>query len=547
MDNNFNKLQIRAKVLSVLSDIKSDTSLNQTTFDEYIETLREIEDKDALFDILLKELGKSQGDTAVYIKAMFVEAIPNEELKNKILSLLTSKKVGDQTKYDLIQVLRDIGATVDYDNFFSYFSDPDSILDYDTQKLLEFAIVNPETQIDFLDFLTALPSSDRLMLINSLNDDYSGDNLANILVPILYSDFDDDVLKRTIEILGETRSSIAYNPIEWIYNHSDNDLLVSVAKKNLSQLKLSGASEKKAKSFYKLILSESKVHKCYTTIPDGHSNQGILVVRYREDESYQMFALVVNHIYGIVDCFGFNSLSLPELERIVTRFCKNDTKIEVSPEYCKTIVDKAVKINEKLKEKISYEFVCWSHLLKDVDALDYTLEEWAKSNLKQIELNHKGLEMLFAQEYLDRWFFTTSDNEGFKTLLTEIMENPGVTFENVEEKISQKFDEIWTEEAISQLEYNLLNTAYLVHKLNDINNANAIYSILFNNEIKQNLQLDIIKKSFYEYLVLTKQNLKEVVFSTNIFRAKKEPSEKKVDVKKIDEMIKNIESEWVGR
>ncbi len=546
MENNSNKLQIRAKVLSVLSDMKTEAVSNHATFMEYVASLNEIEDKDFLFETLLKELGRSQGETSALIKAVMVEVIPSQILNDKILSLLTSKKVPDQAKYDLIQVLRAIGTTVDYDNFFNYFSDPDSILDYDTQKLLEFAIVNPETQIDFLDFLAALPESDRLTLINSLNDDYSGDNLANILAPILYADFDQSVHKRTIEILGETKSSIAYEPIDWVLNNSDDEVLVNTAKRNLSQLKLTGASDVKAKSFFKLVLSDSKIYKCFATIPDGHSNQGILVSRVREGETYQMFALVVNHIYGIVDSFGFNMLTLSELERIIARFCKSEEKIEVSPQYCKTIVDKAVEINRLSKEKLSYEFVCWSHLLKDIDPLEYSLEDWAERNLKKLELNEKLLEGLFVQEYLDRWFFTASDNEGFKRLLDDLMSDGNISFEMVEDKVSTYYDDIWSVDSAKQLDFNILNASYLIYHMSDNKNANVLYSILFDEKAKQKMQADIIKKSIYEYFVLTKQNLKEVVFSTNIFRAKKEKSEQKVDIKKIDEIIKKIESKWVG-
>ncbi len=545
MENNFNKLQIRAKVLSVLSDLKMSSSLTQVQFLEAVSVLKGINDNDALFEIILKELSKSQGETTVIIKAMLVELLPPEMLKNNIFALLPSKIITDQTKYDLIQVLREVGGTIDYDNFFNYFSDPDSILDYDTQKLLEFAIVNPETQIDFLDFLTALPLPDKMTLINSLSEDYAGDNLANILSPIVYSDFDTPVLKRTIEILGETKSSIAFHPIKWAYENLDDESLVSMAKKNLSKLKLSGASEKKAKSFYKFILSESKIDKCYTTIPDGHSNQGVLVTRVRQDGSIQMFALVVNNLFGIVDCFGFNSLSPNELERIVTRFCKSDDKIEVTPKYCKMLIDKAISATKQAKEKLSYEFVCWSLLLKDVERAEYDLYEWAKINLKQIELLKTDLDSLYSEPYLDRWFFTPSDNNGFKEFIDDVMSKADLEYSYIEEKISAYYDKIWSEETVNYFNFNLVNTAYLIYKSGDIKNANILYSVLLSEEIKSQMQLEMIRKSVYEYMISTKQNLKEVVFSTNIFRVNKEKKEQKIDIKKIDDIIKYIETEWV--
>lgn len=546
MDNNLNKLQIRAKVLSVLSDLKSDSALTQTSFNEYISSLQEIEDKDSLFDILIKELNKAQEATVIAVKATLVETIPQEYLKEKIIALLSSKQISDQNKYHLLQILKEIGSPIDYDKFFNYFNDPDSILDYDTQKLLEVAIVNPETQIDFLDFLKALPDSDKVTLIDSLYEDYKGDNLANILAPILYSDFDSSILKRTIEILGDTKSSIGVEPLEWVFDNSEDSFLSSLAKKNLNLLKLSGASEKKANTFYKLILSNSEIYKCYTTIPDGHNNQGIIVSRVRNDETYQVFTLVINHNYGVVDCFGFNLISLSELERIVTRFSKNEMKIEVSAEYCKTLINKAITLTKILKEKFSYEFICWSLLTKDVEELDYSLEDWTEKNIKTVELNDSKLKNFYNKDYLDKWFFTTADNEEFKKMIDELFLDKDLTLKKVESKIDERYSLIWSDFIIQNFDSQIVNTVYLIYQLGDIENAQILYSILNNKKAKEEMQLNIIKKSFYEYLVLTKQNIKEVAFSTNIFRVKQEKSEDKIDIKQVEAIIKSIESQWVS-
>lgn len=547
MSNNLNKLQIRARVLSALSDFKSDSTLTQSNFLEYISNLKEIEDKDSLFDILIKELNKAQDITIEIIKATLSETIPHEYLKEKIIALLTSKQISDQSKYHLVQILKDIGSPVDYDSFFSYFSDPDSILDYDTQKLLEVAIVNPETQIDFLDFLTALPDTDKLTLIDSLYEDYQDDNLANILVPILYSDFSSEVLKRTIEILGSTKSSIAIEPLEWIYDNSNDSAVVALAKKNLNMLKLAGASEKRADTFYKLILSNSKIYKCYTTIPDGHGNQGIVFSRVREDETYQVFALVVNHTYGIIDCFGFNMISFPELERIISRFCKSEMKIEVSAEYCKTLINKAITLTKIMKEKFTYEFICWSLLIKDVEELGYSIEDWTKLNLKPIELNKSKLKKLYREDYLDKWFFTASDSEQFKTMIDEFTSDADLNLEKIEEKIDEYCGLIWDSSLCQKLDSQIINTAYLIYILEDIENAQTLYSILNDKKTKEEMMINIIKKSVYEYFVLVKQNIKEAGFTTNIFRAKKEKNDEKMDIKKVENIIKNIETKWVNQ
>lgn len=545
MEKNLNKLQIRAKTMSILSELKTDKELSHDKFKEYIEALNEITDKEDLFDILAKELNKTQEPYITAIKAILIETIPLDILKDKILDILTSKKVTDQGKYQLIQLLKDTGATVDYEKFFNYFENPESIIDYDTEKLLEFATVNPETQIDFLDFLTSLPNSDKLMLINSLNEDYEGENLANILAPILYSNIDSEILKRTVEILGASKSSLAIEPINYVMNQTEDLAIVSLCKKNLSMLKLAGTSEKKAEIFYKMMLSETKIHKCYTTIPDGHDNQGIIVSRINKEGYFQMFAVVINGLSGIIDCFGFNSIGIAELDRIISRFYKNERKIEVTPQYCKSLINKAINLTQIFKEGFPYEFICWNALTKDVNELDASIEELVKQNLEVISLNKSLLQKFYQNDYVDKWFFSTSDNQAFEELINILKQNESLDLKLIETKISEFFDKIWDKQTIQQLDNRIINTAYLINELGEKDNAQILYSLLFNQDFKNELMLNISKKSVYEYFLVLKQNIKEFSLSTNIFRAKKDNTDKTMNSNKVNEIIKNIESNWV--
>ena len=53
--SQLSKLQIRAKVLSVISELKSVLSYNEELLSKFIEELKDIEDKGSLFDIFIKE------------------------------------------------------------------------------------------------------------------------------------------------------------------------------------------------------------------------------------------------------------------------------------------------------------------------------------------------------------------------------------------------------------------------------------------------------------------------------------------------------------
>ncbi len=546
MDNNLNKLQIRAKVMSLLSEIKTEKDLSHSKFKECANFISEIQEKSDLFEILIKELNKRQEPYNTIISTLLIEVIPEDILKENIMNTLVSSKISDEVKYKLIHILNDLGSPLSYEEMVENIKNPEALIDYDTQQLLAHATVNPETQIDFMDFLISLPDSDKLMLINSLSEDFQGDNLANILRPLLYSNINEEILKRVVEILGESKSSLAVEPINYIMTQTEDESLKTFYKKNLNKLKLSGASEEKAIKFYKSVLFNSKIFKCYTTIPDGHDNQGIIVVRARDDGYFQMFAVVINSIIGIIDSFGFNFIGPNELERIISKFYHSEKKIEVPAQYCKSLINRSVNLNKIFKESISYEFIAWNTLLQDTEELSITVEEAVKQKNSVIKIDEISLKKLFKTQYLDKWFMTPSDNEMFQELVNKIIKEENVNINAIEVNIDNSFEIIWDKSSTQQLDNRIINTVYLLNEMKDDDNAQILYSILFNPEIKKEIMINIIKKSIYEHMVLLKQNIEEFSTSTNIFKAKQTQAQKTINLRIVKEIIKNIEDNWVN-
>ena len=377
-----NKLQIRAKMLPVLSDLKADARLSFEVFIEKTKEFREIDDFKTMFEILCKEMSKQNEDKYTDIlRAVCIEFIPRDKFEEMAMNVLESPNEPDILKYQLIQIFKTVGKDIDYQEFFEYLNDAEAIINYDTEKLLEHAVVNPETQIDFLDFLAALQTEDKGLLINSLAEDYTGNNLANILAPILYADYPQDVLLKTIDILGETKSPLAIDGLEFLHLITDDDVVRTACKKSLNMLKLAGATKQAADIFYKKVMSESTPYKCYTGVPDGHYNQGFIFSRKRADGSLMMFSLVVSKLYGIVDSFGFFNLSEQEFERIALRFSKDEIRFEVSPEYCKTLLNNALDLTKTRRETMKYEFICWSMLMCDIEPMEQNELEWVHENI----------------------------------------------------------------------------------------------------------------------------------------------------------------------
>lgn len=542
-----NKLQIRAKVLPILSDLRSDTSLDVNTFILKVKDLKEIDDKKTIFEIICKELSRDIEDKySDILRAMAIELIQRNLLEEYTMEVLKSSQYSDMLKYRLIQMLKTIGNDTDYQTFFEYLEDADKIINYDTEKLLEYAVINPETQIDFLDFLAALPKDDKPLLINSLAEDYNGDNLANILNPVLYGDFPKNTLLETINILGSTKSSLAIDSLEYLHAITDEDDVRTACKKSLNLLKLSGATREKAENFYKQIMTSSLPYKCFSCVPDGHYNQGLIFSRKRPDGVLMMFAVVISKLYGIVDSFGFFRLSEAEFERIAFRFSRDEIMFEISPQYMKYLINNAFAITKSRRETMKYEFTCWLTLMADIDAEKQTEEEWIKENINVIQLNQKIVNLLYQTDYLDKWFFTVKDNKEFKELIDDYTAQENLTFEYVEKKAEEYFDKIWNKNTEKLFAENIITTSYLFGITDFRDYSKILYSILFNEDLKKNMQSEIIKKSIYGYFFNLKQNRKEFKFPTNIFRSKKEEKDKEIDIKITEKIIREIEEKWVN-
>ena len=217
------KLQIRARVLSVVSRIKTVWEYNEDLLKKLYSELEDIEDRHCVFDVFLKEYIKMNEREFVFAGFLLKELVDVDYIQNSVFELLKSSNYSDEAKYKLVQLLRITECEFDYDSVPEYFENPSDVIDSDTKKLLEKAVFNPEAMLDFLDFVSAVNKNDRNLLLQSLQLDYHGDSLANIVYPILYSDFDDDFKLKASEILIEAKSSLAIETFKYIIETSSHE------------------------------------------------------------------------------------------------------------------------------------------------------------------------------------------------------------------------------------------------------------------------------------------------------------------------------------
>lgn len=537
-----NKLQIRARVLSAIINLQnnnSDLSFVGDTLDE----LNEISDKDFLLDVLYKEFLKDNSELRDYtITFLIGELIEKESAEKCLFETLANPKINDKIKAKAVNFLRELGKHVNYEQYLEYFQNPDDVIDSDTTKLLENALINPESQIDFLDFIHALPESEKDMLIQSLRDDYDGDNLANILIPIVLSAPYSDIAQVAITALGESRSMLAYPILKNLEETIDDLSIKSIAQKSLSLLKLSGIREDLTKDYYSNLLSQTPVYKCYANFPDGHGNIGIIFSRKNESNFIQMFSLVLNDIDGIIDCFGFNEISNTEFERVVDKFYQNDNVVEVSAEFCKYLMINAEKVSRLKYSEISYEYAAWSMITKDIQYKDFDLSE----NLKTLEMNEFLLKQLYDKNYFTKWFFDVAHNEDFAVIMDEIFDNKICNIKDIEEILKNAKPQIFSNAFNTIFNHRLMLCAYLAKNNYDETFANMFCSLSTDSTTRELLMDNILKKSVYEYFLSQKDRYESFKKATSIFTRKANKDLQELDIDYVKSIIKEIEKHWVS-
>ena len=315
-----NPFELKASLTTLLNKINSVQDVPNCLAD--FEMLDSQADKTVLSKLLLKELVNAKAEKIPVICFLLEHYTPKEELVNKFWETLKNPNLNSEVKITIINLLRELDADWSYETCEEYLGeDSTEILDENTKKLLNTAIINPEVQIDFLDFLASIRVQDKITLLNSFEGDFSDDALANILIPVFVSEPESPEGKEALRILGTTKSQLALHVLEEMSKSAKGELSQEI-RRALSTLKISGIREDNTKEFYKKILSDSVPNKFYITYPDGHGDQALIFTRKTQDGKIRFVSIVTNIETGVKDCFGFFEISQFENDKILERFLR---------------------------------------------------------------------------------------------------------------------------------------------------------------------------------------------------------------------------------
>ncbi len=250
MENNKNlsKLQIRSFVLSVIESLKLKNNLNYPNINEIIEQIKALDDNNTVCEILIKELLSTNNQSSIaIISTLLLNAINKDVLEEKLFGVLENQKMSDAKKSMALELLAGLGKAVSFDDYQNYFEDPSKIINEDTIKLLNSAMVHPEAKIDFLDFYGSLADDEKNLLLDSLIEEHKSDLIVNLVQNIVYIEQNEEILLTILNIFNNYKSPLALEPLEFLLQYSDNEKIQSLSKKILKEYRFAKIDKEKAK------------------------------------------------------------------------------------------------------------------------------------------------------------------------------------------------------------------------------------------------------------------------------------------------------------
>lgn len=496
-----NPFELKSAITNMMNKINSIEDIQNCIAD--FEMLDSQEDKTVIAKVLFKELVNSDEKKISLICFMLERYVPKDELINKLWETLKNQNLQTEIKITILNLLRELDADWSYESCEEYLDDAQSLLDENTKQLLNSAVINPEIQIDFMDFLASIRVQDKITLLNSFSEDFTSDALANILIPVFESDPNSAAGKEALEILGKTKSQLALHVLEEMQKTAHGELLQAI-KRSLSTLKISGIREDNTREFYKKILSNSKPHEFYMTYPDGHGDQALIFTRLTDNERIRFVSIVINIETGIKDCFGFFEISQFECSKILERFLRDEKTVKINPEFFKTVLHNAEMTTIKTNHnnwKLPYEYVCWKNLLVDIEFDNQPIEEILNEQIIAQKVDSSVIEKLADMKISTHWFMDYQYSDEFENLLKELKNE-----NNLDELIEKHLDTIFCEEEKTAWTNKLIMSAYMKFAIGKDEDSQLIYALAKDEDMKQNLYKNIIRRSIYEYLMVIKYN-----------------------------------------
>ena len=542
--SQYSKIQLRGLVLQAVLKFKDCSLPNDKEINSCIKFLNGLDEKEFIASLLLKEISTQSTQYDSILTLLLFSICDAKVLSEQVFKLLGDKNVPDIKKMHLINILRESGQSVDYNFIQTHINNPDEIIDSQTKKFLQDAQMSPEVLIDFFDFYFTVSTDDKNMLVNSIINDYSGDELANVLEPFAYFYPKVYINENILNAYLESKSHIALKPLKWCSEHLSDENLSKIAKKNYKKLAMSGLDvNKNEREIFSKFLQDSTPMNFWFSCADGNSNISCVFARNKSNGFIQTFFTVFNLYSGPVASFGFNEITKHDFNVILMRFFKSSIHAKISLKDGKAIFDTLASRGWKDNIKIPYEFICWRRLTYDVEPNTSKFSDILVRDLKKNKVNKKVVQEILNTDLFSSWFFDCKKITQISDVIQTLTSNIPTNIEEVNEIVKNAADSLFCEPNFKEkLIEKIYFQSFILLKSNMPNAANSLYSLTFDENIVFEFLLTIIKKSLYFYFInemYEQENNSSNIFSKNAADVQNSDTAKRI--------LKIIEEEWVLR
>ena len=452
------------------------------------------ENKNEIVRLLIKEFKRCDDNVMSEIKILLERYAESERLIDEMENIVTDNENSNNLKLHAIEVLSRVKKNWHQEDYQQYLEIDEEKMYEDTKKLLENSKCNPEIQLDFLDFLATIADADKYTLLEAMAEEQSGENLANVLVPVFLSHTDSPIGIFALNLLKSTKSVYAYRSLSEVYDIMSENLQ-PVLKKCLTELKFSGADR-----VFDKIHDYTKGRFSFVP-PDADGSYCLFYEKkYKVGNELKsdFFSLVTDDYKGINECIGFMEVSEFELSTFRKKLLDKDEDAQISPEFFKYLLHKSEKLTYE-KSAPPYEYNCWKQLFIDIPLKDFDLNQILAESYSVKKYDLDKILDIFDEEFTSYWFYGdfNDETEKFYGTIDRIFMSPGFENTDLPALVDNASELILNDK--ERWEERLLLSAYFCTINNKKNCAQILYSIAKDEQNFKIFSEHIAKYSIFHY------------------------------------------------
>lgn len=538
MPQNSLKLKQRAALISILNKYTKADRINNDELKKDIETISKFEDKEFVFKTLLNEIGSSKNNLYGDICSIIaLEAIEDNEFEKIVYDILKDEKMPDAKKFTAVSLMKQKGINFNFADIESYISNPEVFTHDGVDNFLKDAICDPEVQIDLLDFYLNIPQEERVYFLNNLQEEFSGDNLANAFSLLIQLKPEISEFETMLSLLLESDSPYALDGLNFaLQNHKFDTKMRAKIKRVIKKINTKNPDFKN-----EILTKDSEIYKCYIGFVDGKSNFPLVFSRRRKNNTIDTLFASANINDGIISCMGFCAIDIENFASIMKRLFNDSLPVEINPVALKSLYNHYLEKSEKNNVELPYELIVWKNILNDIRAINYDISEFINSKLEIIKLTKQKVKKFASSKMLETWYYSHGQNPHTDALIAEIEKRHTTDLDEINELVSKTIDEKFLSDKkfMTELQSKLLIQSYVANIAKLKITSSCAYSLCFKNPYIKMLITSSIDKSLYYYFSTVSYGLDE----SNIFKKNNKP-ETNFTKDELELLMAQLEEKW---